>query len=204
MTDENMNNTPDEQDDDNMLLQYLTELLERDADQDEFEQQIFLHNLEQTEQDDPDLAAMLRACAIPRQFDAAIIGVLRDAPDDTETNERLLAALLEYAFVLERQGRTYVYHDNTRDMLMAEWQKPEFLEQYTLYRDRLIAFYVQHGVDAYTDDDNRLALNDFNRALELNSRLSDAIRGKERVEAKLNKQQEYTEDHGAAEENLPG
>ena len=70
----------------------------------------------------PELPGLLRAGAIPRTLNAAIVGVLRDAPDDTEGNRVLLEMVAGYRFVLPRPDGGLVYHDNTRDALLADWR----------------------------------------------------------------------------------
>ena len=116
-------------------------LLERGVSPKELTRRLFYFNLDQTRASDPELAEMLRACAIPRRFDAEVIGVLRDAPDDHETNARLLAGLLPFSFVLARKDGGYVYHDNTRDMLLEDWQTADHRDRYDEINGRLAIFY---------------------------------------------------------------
>jgi tetratricopeptide (TPR) repeat protein len=123
------------------LSQGLADLLARRASPAEFARQLFRLTLEQTRAADPLLAEMLRACAIPRRFDAAIIGVLRDAPDDRATNQRLLEGLLPFSFVLTHKEGGYVYHDNTRDMLLEDWRAAENRDQFDRFNQRLVTFY---------------------------------------------------------------
>lgn len=100
--------------------------------------------IERMRQVDAELAEAIRYGAIPRRFDANIIGVLREAPDDRETNERLLAGLFSHSFVLDRQGGDYVYHDNIRDLLLEEWRADDDQRaRFDAYNQRLVAFYEE-------------------------------------------------------------
>jgi tetratricopeptide (TPR) repeat protein len=155
----------------------LEALLNSNASPEEFARRLLDLNIAQARATDPELAEMLRACAIPRSFDAEIIGVLHDAPDDQATNERLLNGLLQFSFVQSREDGGYVYHDNTRDLLLADWQ--EHQEQLAQYKHRLAAFYRQRGQKYYDQDDFNTALADLNRAIELEPEFEDsyALRG---------------------------
>src|SRR5258705_1780239 len=81
------------------LSSALAALLSSNASPEEFARRLLDLNIEQARAINPELAQMLRACAIPRSFDAEIIGVLRDAPDDQVVNEQLLSGLLQFNFV---------------------------------------------------------------------------------------------------------
>jgi tetratricopeptide (TPR) repeat protein len=74
---------------------------------------------------DPELPDLLRACAIPRRINGQIVGVLRDDPDDEERNQQLLEMVSAHRFVLRRDDGDYVYHDNTRDALLLDWQSSD-------------------------------------------------------------------------------
>jgi hypothetical protein len=120
----------------------LSDLLALGADPKLLQHHLFSVQVERAATTDPELARMLRACAIPRRFDAQIIGILRDMPGDKETNDRLLASLLSYSFVLSRKDGDYVYHDNTRDLLLDEWlTDPARQEEFAQFSRRLVAFY---------------------------------------------------------------
>jgi tetratricopeptide (TPR) repeat protein len=101
--------------------------------------------LSQAKAQDPELARVLRLCALPRAFDAEIIGVLRDQPDDAETNARLLETLKAYSFVQPHQRGGYAYHDVTRALLLADWQSDPARDGVIA---RLRAFYLQRA-EAY-------------------------------------------------------
>jgi hypothetical protein len=53
------------------------------------------------------------------------------------------------------------------------------------HTDSVARWWARLGYAREMAEDYRYSLTAYNKALELNSRLSDAIRGKERVEAKL-------------------
>lgn len=83
---------------------------------------LFTMNYERTKTRNPELAEMLRACAIPRALNAQLIGVLRYEMDETETNQRLLSDLLTFSSVLTVPvpgSSDFTYHDSTRQLL---WQ----------------------------------------------------------------------------------
>jgi tetratricopeptide (TPR) repeat protein len=168
----------------------LAALLNSDASPEEFARRLLDLNIQQARETDPELAEMLRACAIPRSFDAEIIGVLRDAPDDQAINERLLSDLLQFSFVQAREEGGYVYHDNTRDLLLANWQESQNQEQLAQYKHRLATFYRQRGQTHYNQKRFDAALADINRAIELAPEVEDSyiLRGKAYCELK-----QYTE-----------
>lgn len=102
--------------------QRLAELMETiDASQNP-EHEILKHLIASVSEKDAELGNAIRYCAIPRRFDARIIGVLRDAPDDREANESLLAKLMNFSFVRTRPDGGYTYHDGTRDILLEQWR----------------------------------------------------------------------------------
>ena len=88
----------------------------------------------------PELAEAIEYCAIPRRFDADILGVLRGRPDDHEVNEELLAGVLGHSFVRERESSGFVYHDNVRERLLARWREPERRERL----EAAVARFVEH------------------------------------------------------------
>ena len=128
----------------------------------------------QIEAEDPSLAEMLWACAIPVAFNATLIGVLRDVKghdDDKKAvqaeNERLLTALTNLSFVLPRDDGDYHYHDETRDAVLQVWQTEPRQADYQQYVDRLVAYYTTQGEQAYWADEDKTALRHFSRALTL-------------------------------------
>ena len=127
----------------------LHNLLKQGADLKSIQRQVFDWNVKRTAASDPELALMLRACAIPRRFDAQVIGVLRDKPGELEANARLLAGLLNFAFVLPRRDGGYVYHDNTRDLVLEDWfENPAAAQEFDQLNRRLVAFYERQHDDA--------------------------------------------------------
>ena len=166
------------------LNRELEALLQSKLEPEEFARRLFELNYRRLKAKDPQQAEMMRACAIPRAFNAEIIGVLRDAPQEAERNARILKALLEFSFTLQRQDGDYVYHDNTRQMLLADWQKTENRPQFEIYQDRLLAFYTQRGKTAFETKAYQTALAYFNYALELRPEESELYhhRGGARLE----------------------
>jgi tetratricopeptide (TPR) repeat protein len=162
------------------LSKALESLLNSNASPEEFARRLFALNFEQARVTDPELAEMMRACAIPRSFDAEIIGVLRDAPDDHTTNEQLLGSLLQFNFIQAREEGGYVYHDNTRDILLADWQDIQNHDQLAQYKDRLATFYRGRGRKYYDEKNFDAALADLSRAIELDPEVDDiySLRGR--------------------------
>jgi len=137
--------------------------------------------LSQAKAQDPELARVLRLCALPRAFDAEIIGVLRDQPDDAETNARLLETLKAYSFVQPHQRGGYAYHDVTRALLLADWQSDPARDGVIA---RLRAFYLQRAEAYYAQGAYEAALDDSNAVLVLLPEDWEAYqnRGKARLE----------------------
>lgn len=90
---------------------------------------------------DPVLGEAIRFCAIPRRFNAEIIGALRQAPDDRETNEALFSKIISFSFARKRPNGTYKYNDGTREALLGEWSAPERREQCEQLNQHLVDFY---------------------------------------------------------------
>ncbi|MCI0338277.1 MAG: FHIPEP family type III secretion protein [Acidobacteria bacterium] len=105
------------------------------------EKELLEHTIERAKAKHPELGEALRYCAIPRRFDAEIIGAMRDAPDDLSTNEYLLSELTTFSFVLTRRDGGYVYHDNVRDSLLKDWQGENDRDKFDQYNWRLVSFY---------------------------------------------------------------
>jgi tetratricopeptide (TPR) repeat protein len=122
------------------LEELFARLDQADDSEDEFLQQIF----EGAARRDPELPNLLRAGAIPRMLDATIVGVLRGSPGDAKGNERLLEMLSEYRFVLPRSQGGWVYHDNTRDALLADWRSSnQKRARFVELNDALAAFHEE-------------------------------------------------------------
>lgn len=104
------------------------------------EKEIITRLVVQIRDNQPELAEAIQYCAIPRRFDAEIIGVLRQAPEDREMNERLLERVLSFSFVRTRTGGFYAYDDSTRDALLEDWSENR-QEQFDLLNQYLVAYY---------------------------------------------------------------
>lgn len=104
------------------------------------DQEILKLLLAKVEEKDPALAEAIRYCAIPRRFDSQIIGVLRQAPDDRETSERLLRDLTSYSFVRGQSDGSYSYDDATRNALLVDWTEKE-RDRFDQLNQLLVAFY---------------------------------------------------------------
>ncbi|MDZ4751062.1 MAG: tetratricopeptide repeat protein, partial [Flavobacteriales bacterium] len=145
------------------LSQELQALVESSAGPEELAQQLLFLDIEQTEEDDPELGFCLRACAIPFIFDAEIIGILRGDSQDNSTNEALLEYITEYPFVLKHKEGGYVYHDSIRSLLLDEWQNIETVDEYEKIKQRLL--------DYFRDNLNNLPSNELTSRLKWLNRL---------------------------------
>src|SRR5215213_6076328 len=149
------------------LSKELQELLSGDASPEEFTKGLFFLTLEQTKASDPQLAEIMMACAIPRRLDAKIIGIIRDLPDDVATNALLLENLKSFSFVQSRTDGSFVYHDNTRDVVLTVWESDEYRERYGPMKAKLARFYMASGQDSHFREKLNEALEDMNSAVEL-------------------------------------
>jgi tetratricopeptide (TPR) repeat protein len=150
------------------LTAELEALLVNNASPEEFARRLFHFTYERTRASDPLLAEMLRACAIPRTFNATIIGALRAAEEEVTTNTRLLHELLAFSFVLPVPASAdYTYHDNTRQLLLGQWQEADQRPQYEQYQARLVVCYQRQGEAAFQGKQYDNALAYFNRALDV-------------------------------------
>ncbi|MCG8353670.1 MAG: tetratricopeptide repeat protein, partial [Chloroflexales bacterium] len=154
------------------LTQALHELLASDASPQEFTRRLFEINVAQARASDPLLAELMPTCAIPSSFDAAIIGVLRDAPADAATNARLLEQLAVFNYVQPYEDGSYAYHDTVREMLLEQWQADNRREEYAQIKQRLAGYYFERGKQQHREEDYTAALSSLNEAL----RLHDDIR----------------------------
>ncbi len=100
-------------------------LLESGSGKEDLARGLFGLAVAETRLDEPELADLMRSLALPRGIDADVIGALRGQPWDTEENERLLGLLPGFGFVLTRREGGLVYHDRTREALLAEWLSAE-------------------------------------------------------------------------------
>ena len=160
MTQQSNPNPPDR------LTKDLEELLSG-ASSEEFTRRLFFRNLEQTKATDPKLAEILLACAIPRRLDAKTIGILRDEPEDTETNERLFASLKSFSFVKPRTDEYFVYHDNTRDVVLKVWESDDNREKYNRIKEKLAHFYNTQRQEHCSKGELVEGIADMNSAVEL-------------------------------------
>jgi tetratricopeptide (TPR) repeat protein len=98
--------------------------------------------IEAVRQDNPALAEAIRYCAIPRYLDPAIVGVLRDAPEDRAANEKLLADLASLHLVTPRSDGSYVYHERRRTLLFDDWRSDaERRARFDQVNQRLVSFF---------------------------------------------------------------
>ena len=102
---------------------------------------------------DPELPDLLRACAIPRTITVEVVGVLRGTRGDDERNRALLNVVYAHSFVLSRPAGGYVYHDATREYLLADWQAtPEKKAKFAELNEALADFYRERYDASWADE----------------------------------------------------
>jgi hypothetical protein len=92
----------------------------------------------------PRQAEVMRACAVPRWFDTAVLEQLRGRPDG---NERVLELLRGYSFVRPLGGERYAYQEEVRAALLDEWQALHPAELRAL-NQRLAAYFTARAAAA--------------------------------------------------------
>lgn len=91
--------------------------------------------------DEEGLEEAIELCAIPRRFDADVIGVLRGRPHDTEGNERLLGLMGGYPFVRVLDAGGHGYHDAIREQLLERWREDGRRERFEAATRALVAYH---------------------------------------------------------------
>src|SRR5215212_4360773 len=86
----------------------------------------------------PRQAEVMRACAVPRWFDLAVLELLRGRADG---NERVLELLRGYSFVRGRGAGRFAYSDEVRAALLEEWRAERPSELRALH-ERLAAHFA--------------------------------------------------------------
>jgi len=135
-------------------------------------------NAQRLAQIDPALPELMRACAIPVAFNAELvsqlISVSASQPDSAAAGQpsasqldaaTALSHLLTLPFIIQRQDGNYTYHDNSRNVMLEDWQndRPHYME----YVGCLIIYYTEQGNTVYWQENYATALTWFNHALEL-------------------------------------
>lgn len=123
------------------LSKELNNLLTTITSTEQFTRRLFYLNFEQVRRKHAELAELMLICAVPRYFNAEIIGVLRNRPKDQQTNERLLENLKQFSFVQVLDNGSYAYHDSIREMLLQEWYSDHRSDQFEQSGRRLVNFY---------------------------------------------------------------
>jgi len=135
-------------------------------------------NAQRLAQIDPALPELMRACAIPVAFNAEIVSQLISIsvgqPDSAAAGQpsasqldaaTALSHLLTLPFIIQRQDGDYTYHDNSRNLMLADWQNDR--PRYSKYVDYLVVYYLTQGLKIYWRKEYETALTWFNRVLEL-------------------------------------
>src|SRR6266545_1172517 len=89
----------------------------------------------------PRQAEVMRACAVPRRFDLAVLAVLRGRADG---NERVLELLRGYSFVRPLGARRFTYSAEVRTALLEEWRAERPAELRALH-EQLAAHFAGRG-----------------------------------------------------------
>jgi tetratricopeptide (TPR) repeat protein len=150
----------------------LDELLGLSREAGDLTYRLFQTTLERVGREDDLLARVMPLCALPPAFDATIIGVLRDAPDDVEQNLDLLRRITGYSFVQAFEDSTFAYHETVREPLRTQLQAEHPEETLAIYQ-RLSMFYLERGKDIYhnvrrgDNDGFDRAMIEFNRGLAI-------------------------------------
>lgn len=92
----------------------------------------------------PRQAEVMRACAVPRWFDLAVLELLRGRADG---NQRVLELLRSYSFVRPLGAGRFAYSAEVRAALLEEWRAERPAELHALNR-RLAAHFADRAVFA--------------------------------------------------------
>src|SRR5215207_4453285 len=87
----------------------------------------------------PRQAEVMRACAVPRWFDLAVLELLRGRADG---NERVLELLRGYSFVRPLGTGRFAYSAEVRAALLEEWRIERPAELRALH-ERLVAHFAR-------------------------------------------------------------
>ena len=68
----------------------------------------------------PEVADAMRICALPAWFDVKVLAFLLEK--EAEDVQPLIEAIAEFSFVMPRKDGGYVYHEATRERLLAWWR----------------------------------------------------------------------------------
>src|SRR5215207_3656363 len=93
----------------------------------------------------PRQAEVMRACAVPRWFDLAVLELLRGRADG---NERVLELLRGYSFVRPIGAGRFAYSAEVRATLLEEWRAARPTELRTLH-ERLLAHFTGRGTPTF-------------------------------------------------------
>jgi tetratricopeptide (TPR) repeat protein len=151
----------------------------------------------------PPLRDLLELCALPEAFDPAIIGVLRDRPDETEANAQLFQTVQGYPFVEAYDDDTAGYHDLLRPYVHARLQQTR-PEDVARINERLGPVFRRRGEDWYRTQQFARAVVAFSRAIATNySAVAEAYLWRGRAFMKLVQTDDAIRDFAAAIERDP-
>jgi tetratricopeptide (TPR) repeat protein len=122
------------------------------------------------------------------RYDARMVEVMGEAHYYKGNNLQALKRFEEYANIAPTGMRidSAYYYMGEIFIRLGEYNHADIALTTAVYHtDSIARWWTRLGYAREMAEDYRYALTAYNKALELNSRLSDAIRGKERVEAKL-------------------
>ena len=84
----------------------------------------------------PEVADAVRVCAVPTWFNVERLALLLEK--ETEDVQPLIEAIAEFSFVIPRRVG-YVYHEATRERLLAWWRAPAHRERLAALEDKMIS-----------------------------------------------------------------
>ncbi len=122
------------------------------------------------------------------RYDARMVEVMGEAHYYKGNNLQALKRFEEYANIAPTGMRidSAYYFMGEIFIRLGEYNHADIALTTAVYHtDSIARWWARLGYAREMAEDYRYSLTAYNKALELNSRLSDAIRGKERVEAKL-------------------
>jgi tetratricopeptide (TPR) repeat protein len=137
--------------------------------------------LELVERRDAALAGAIRACAVPRRFDATVVAVLTEAGDEAAAG--LYDQLLGMQFVHVRRDGMACYDETTRATLLEQWRAPLERSRFDELNNRMRTHYDrERAIAGMLEEDLRRVADTVREAnplrySELESIVQGGVRG---------------------------
>jgi len=93
----------------------------------------------------PSLAELIRAAAIPHRFDKDVLNTLQKNSEEKVEVEQGLKRMQKFSFVYEVSSGVFSYHEEVRNRFLRFWQSPEQRNEYIKYSKILRIFFSQKG-----------------------------------------------------------